>query len=274
MEFVQQQQKENKEGSITSPSSSSVHEVCGVGKVKDMVAIVDDPLMGRCLESKSAHHVGGLLFQDSTVIFASNDEDDDSIEQKCVSFLLKFQKPKTKPKDRVTKARVKAFVCALADDESGLVQSLDTARNFLQAMKVFLLQQGKTTQGKTQKPQSETETETESQSQQTFHLLQALGPVRLAECTALLAHLRSLPAHKNILPPASVLSDEMAGRILGVILNNQLQLELFQGSGIFPYACILQHDCRPNCSFSSSLDGSQCSLIAIRDINSGGYAVL
>jgi hypothetical protein len=227
-------------------------------EILSVVTIVDDEVMGRCLEAKNDHSVGSCLFKDTTVIFASNDEDNDSVEQKCVSFLARLQNHKKKPK--VTLARVKTFINALADDESGLVQSLDTARNFLQAI-VLLLQH--THQGKTQ-------TQAQSPpSPQMMALIQALGPVHPEECTALIAHLRSLPAHKNVLPPLSVLSNEMAGRVLGVMNNNQLQLELFQGSGIFPYACILQHDCRPNCSFSSSLDGSQCFITAIRGIKAG-----
>jgi uncharacterized protein YejL (UPF0352 family) len=223
--------------------------------VMEAVSIVQDPNMGRCLVAKHHSTTSSLVFSDHTVLYSSNDEDDERVESMCLPLLARLQKPKTKPK--VTLSRVKSFITALANDESGVVQSIDTARNFLLAV-VLVLQQ-----------QRGEEYVCDGVTGQMLSLLQALGPVRQEECTALLSHLRSLPAHKHVLPHVSILSDELAGRLLGVMNNNQLQLELFEGSGVFPYACILQHDCRPNCSFSSSLDGSQCFLTAIRDIQPG-----
>lgn len=190
---------------------------------------------------------------------------------------------------------VKALVRSLEDHESDLVRSLDTARNFLQAIMISTRhmsgrrkgkqeteggrRRGDDKEKKSKRKRSLSKEEEEDHennedieeelSEEAISLFKALGPTRQEECTAVIRSLRSPEKFQHLFPPQSVISDDELGRLLGVLNNNQLQLELLDGAGIFPYACILQHDCKPNCSFSSSLDGTICTITAIRDIKKG-----
>lgn len=54
---------------------------------------------------------------------------------------------------------------------------------------------------------------------------------------------------------------------MGVLNNNQMELESLGGSGLFPTAAILEHSCAPTCSFTT--EGSRLFLTCIRPLKRG-----
>lgn len=63
----------------------------------------------------------------------------------------------------------------------------------------------------------------------------------------------------------------------GVLRNNQMELDQYGGSALFPAAAIVEHNCNPNCSFSTaSEDDSTHSVVmtALTHINAGKHFIL
>lgn len=54
---------------------------------------------------------------------------------------------------------------------------------------------------------------------------------------------------REILP--SKVSDQDAATILGVLNTNSHELGEWGGSGLYMKALLMEHDCRPNCSFTT-----------------------
>jgi hypothetical protein len=53
-----------------------------------------------------------------------------------------------------------------------------------------------------------------------------------------------------------------AGRLLGVLNNNQMELESLGGSGLFPATAVVEHSCAPTCSFTTA--GARLYLACVR----------
>ncbi len=66
---------------------------------------------------------------------------------------------------------------------------------------------------------------------------------------------------------ASVDADEYVSRVLSVLNTNSHTLEHLGGSGLFLRACLLEHSCVANCSYTS--EGSRVVVTALRDVSSG-----
>jgi hypothetical protein len=65
----------------------------------------------------------------------------------------------------------------------------------------------------------------------------------------------------------------MIGRLLGILNNNQMELERYGGTGLFLNGCLCEHSCLPNCSYSTEFIPEsgihQFTLIAICEISPG-----
>ena len=281
--------------------------------ISSVVSIVEDEVMGRCLEAQQQHVAGSIIFTDKAVILSSNNDEDESdendvVERKYLSFINQLynnnnnkkkkgkkekkgkKKKNNKTEKKISLQDIKKFVNVLVNHDSNLVQSIDMARNFLQGIEYLLMYDKKNDQDVVEigqdvdqedddfvlinKQDVDQDVDTSANVMKevlvhdTYSLIQQLQPVKHKQYTQLIAYLRT-QQQQDVLPPESLLSNEEAGRVLGVMNNNQLQLEMFEGSGIFAYACIIQHDCQPSCSFSSSLDGTTCYITALRDMNAG-----
>ncbi|CAN0196244.1 unnamed protein product [Scytosiphon promiscuus] len=63
------------------------------------------------------------------------------------------------------------------------------------------------------------------------------------------------------------MTDDRAAKVLGALNTNSHELEQVEGSGLFLMACIMEHDCAPNCSFTTF--GDNIWLTAIRAVGEG-----
>lgn len=93
--------------------------------------------------------------------------------------------------------------------------------------------------------------------------LAELTAANLARCRASVEKVHDL--HPDLLP--ADMSIEEAARILAVLNTNSHQLEELDGSGLFLMACLVQHNCNPNCSFTTH--GDHLWLTAIKPIALG-----
>ena len=130
------------------------------------------------------------------------------------------------------------------------MQSYDIARCFLQGIGLIM------------KPQSNNEI-------MNLMKLKLLQPANLERCIETIQQIRG--RHPNIIP--SSITDEIAGRLLGILNNNQMELERFGGTGLFLNGCLCEHSCLPNSSYSTNYDPDTgvhtFTLVAIRDIHPG-----
>ncbi|CAM9795450.1 unnamed protein product, partial [Hapterophycus canaliculatus] len=93
--------------------------------------------------------------------------------------------------------------------------------------------------------------------------LQALTVANLPRCLESVASIRQrLP---GLFPGG--MTDDRAAKILGALNTNSHELEQVEGSGLFLTACIMEHDCAPNCSFTTF--GDNLWLTAIRAVGEG-----
>ena len=102
-------------------------------------------------------------------------------------------------------------------------------------------------------------------------LFEQLHPSNLNDCVASIASFRALESRADCV--LSGLSDVEAGRLLGILNNNQVEVELgganggTTGSGLFVFTAITEHSCAPNCSFTTKDD--MLYMCAIQDIAPG-----
>jgi hypothetical protein len=104
----------------------------------------------------------------------------------------------------------------------------------------------------------------ESQLTLKLHLLDLLTAANISSCVADVKQFRK--SFPKAIP--KTISHEVAGRLLGILNTNQLELEEYGGSGLFVATAIAEHSCDPNSSFTTS--GNKLYLAAIRDISPGG----
>jgi SET domain len=103
----------------------------------------------------------------------------------------------------------------------------------------------------------------QQQPQAALAPLQYLTAANLARCEAAVT-----TARKDFpkLVPATV-STAAAARVLAVLNTNSHELEELEGSGLFLLACVMEHDCRPNCSFTTF--GDTLYMTAVQRISAG-----
>jgi hypothetical protein len=148
----------------------------------------------------------------------------------------------------MTSKKIKKFIEDFSQEER--VQSLDIARCFLQGISIAM------------KPQTHEELTLVMK-------LSHLQPANLDKCIETIEQIRI--RHPSIIPLS--ITNEVAGRLLGILNNNQMELERFGGTGLFLNGCLCEHSCVPNSSYSTDYDPDTgvhtFTLVAIRDIYPG-----
>lgn len=97
----------------------------------------------------------------------------------------------------------------------------------------------------------------------------ALDPLFTLTAANITRCLEGVRAVRKLIPglfPAGF-GDEIAAQVLGALNTNSHELEQVEGSGLFLVACILEHACNPNCSFTTH--GDKIWLTAIRPVREG-----
>lgn len=144
--------------------------------------------------------------------------------------------------------KIKNFISEFSEEER--VQSYDIARCFLHGITIA----------------SQPQTSKDVENLMKLNLLQ---PANLEKCIETVKNIRS--RHPYIIP--STISNEIAGKLLGILNNNQMELERYGGTGLFLHGCLCEHSCLPNSSYSTDYnpDTGQhiFTLVAIRDIFPG-----
>jgi len=207
------------------------------------IEVVNDPVKGRCLVARAAFAVGDTLFTERAFVYGKDDDDvdGDGLPPKVVQLLA-----------QVYSSTVLKDMDEILDELIHLdsVQSMDTARNFLQLVAITELRRRGRLDGT-------------HYGATDLQLLDRLTGHDVASCVDDVRQFRaSLP---SVLPKA--LDDETCGRLLAILNTNQLELEMLGGAGLFLRTAICEHSCDPNCSFWT--DGIILSMVAIRDINPG-----
>jgi hypothetical protein len=193
------------------------------------------------------------LFTDIAFLSASSDEDDEQNIKKLYKGFKSFN-PKLKF------SQFQNFLFDLSSEER--VQSCDIAKCLLQG--ILLIDTS------TSNPKSVMT----NQTQQNLLKLNLLQPANLERCVETIQRIRQ--KYPKIIP--RTISDFLAGKLLGILNNNQMELERYGGTGLFLNGCLCEHSCLPNCSYStefiSETETHQFTLVAIRDIHPGRVSLL
>ena len=186
--------------------------------------VVDDGVKGRCLESTRQFNIGDVIYTEDAFIASSCN----SLPlHECFNYVFKC----FKPKELDVLEEMTDFISQLSR-----VNSLDTARNLLELIALYRLQQ------------LNDEIVNTLDMKTKFQLLSGLTAANMAECVDNMKKLRrKFPS----LIPAAV-SDNAAGALLGILNTNQVELEDIQGSGLFVGTAIAEHNCSPSCSYSTN----------------------
>lgn len=198
----------------------------------DFAEIVEDPLKGRCLVATREFSPGDKLWVEEAYVFATADEDsEEDISADCKLWgqilAVSSKKKKKGKKKAVSTDKALELMDALLDLRS--VAAVDTARCLLQLIVMAL----KAPQSALDNPRL---------------LFLQLEPSNFDQCLEDIAAFRL--AHPSAIPEK--LTTEFVARLVGVLNNNQMELEDIVGSGLFVGTAILEHNCRPNCSFSTN----------------------
>ena len=130
------------------------------------------------------------------------------------------------------------------------VASLDTARCLLQLL-------GLTSSS----PSSSSSTTTLSEFQ--LRMLNQLSAANMKECARDIKLFRK--KHPKWLPKQ--MNDNQIAKLLGILNTNQMELDEIGGSGLFVVSAILEHNCNPNASFTTS--NSTVYVAALKHIKVG-----
>jgi hypothetical protein len=165
--------------------------------------------------SKKFYRAGEILFTENALVWASFSEEE------------RLEK-------RVRKLYEKAFskvsvnnIDDLLDELTRLetVQSLDTARNLLQLIALTVLRQ----RNEIAAISDFAEVADDGEISLKMHYLDSLTAANLEECVADISLFRK--AYPKVIPKS--VSNDIAGRLLGLLNTNQLELEQLGGSGLF-----------------------------------------
>jgi hypothetical protein len=229
-------------------TSSAAAGAVSYRSYKETTAAVLDPAMGRCLVATANFQPGDVIFTERAFMYSTYDG-----KNPFEADLIRHSFPRIIV-DRLVE---------ITDDLSNLdrVQSLDTAKNFLLLVAIQKLRVIGASD-KIMKYFSHFNFSAEEVSEK-LQLFDQLSGANLAECVTAV---RSIQQDYPKLISAEV-STEQAARLLSIVTTNQLELEELGGSGLFVQTAILQHDCSPNCSYST--DGTDLYLAAIAPITVG-----
>jgi hypothetical protein len=216
----------------------------------DGAAICKDSVKGRCMVATRDFSAGDKLWVESAYIFASADEEDEDViamDLEMWSTIIKCTSTKSsnkKKKKNISLEKAIQLTDALVALRS--VASLDTARCLLKLIIIALQSPGRTLDD-------------------SALLFLQLEPANLGRCVEDITIFRT--DHPSVLPDQ--LSTDFVARLVGVLNNNQMELDLSgaDGSGLFVASAILEHNCHPNCSFSTS--GSSLYMMAMEPIICG-----
>jgi len=202
-------------------------------------SIVTDEAKGRCLVANRGFNVGEIVFVEKSFVYSSANP---LPVHECFNYVFKAFKPKELDK-----------IEAMTDFLSNLsrVGSVDTARNLLELVAIYRLNQI----GDSDVSSIE--------MKEKLALFGALTAANLAECVE---NMKSFRKKFPTVIPAAV-TDAAAGGLLGILNTNQVELEGINGSGLFVQMAVAEHNCSPNCSYSTSND--QLYLTAILPISPG-----
>jgi SET and MYND domain-containing protein len=205
--------------------------------------------MGRCYSATKSYNAGDLLFEEEALVFAHYEEHT-GYDKKIKNLFFKAF-----PKTVINKLE------EIVDELSHLdnVQSLDTGRNFLQLIALTILRQQKEVDALSDFSGAVDEPDLSLK----LHLLDSLTAANLKQCIQDVKQFRK--SYPKVIP--KYISDTDAGKLLGVLNTNQLELEEFGGSGLFVATAIAEHSCEPNSSFTTS--GHKLYMAVIRDIQPG-----
>lgn len=205
--------------------------------------IVQDSFKGRCLQTNKSHEIGDIILEEEALVSASYLE---CSKRDMPEILLKaFGKVQFKQLD------VYEEELAAMDQ----IQSLDTARCFLQLIALSLLKE----QGSNP-----------SESIPDFVLkMNLLSQLSVSSQSSHLENVECVRQFRSIHPKLipKKFSNEQAGKLLGVLRTNQHELEQLRGSGLFVTAAIMEHDCFPSCSFSTH--SNRIYITAIKQLHPG-----
>ncbi len=79
--------------------------------------------------------------------------------------------------------------------------------------------------------------------------IQQCTTVNMDGCRKCIARIQRSDTARAILP--SSISAEQAAAVLSALNTNSHELGEWGGSGFFPLACVMEHSCLPNCSFTA-----------------------
>jgi hypothetical protein len=195
------------------------------------ISIVSDREKGRCLLSSTRFSPGDILWQEDAFVSADCRKDNMADGDLWTNVGAK----------RCSSEKLKAMMSAFAKLSS--VQSLDTARCLLKLVHRLLIG--------------------DRYSDNAHELFRQLQPANLDKCLTDIERFR-----KRFKTGFSKDLDSNAiASLLGILNNNQMELEDVTGSGLFVATAILEHNCNPNCSFTAF--SHQVFVVAIRAIGEG-----
>lgn len=196
----------------------------------------------------ATHAIGDVLFHEEALVWASFDED------------AKLDKKVRKLFEKAYPKAVLKNVNDLLEELSSLesVKSLDNARNLLLLIAISALRNKNELS-----PISDYMDVDSHQLAIKLHYLDLLTASNLEKCVADMSLFRE--AYPKVIPKS--VSNNDAGKLLGIINTNQLELEQLGGSGLFVGTAITEHSCLPNCSFTTH--GSTLYMTAIKEIAIG-----
>ncbi|CAM9348795.1 unnamed protein product [Ectocarpus sp. 8 AP-2014] len=201
--------------------------------------VMNTPDRGRVCVATQAFKAGDVLLEDLAFVHASELPDRClaccGVHEASACFKLKPQGPLPCPPELLEE------LDAAADEMCDLdaVNTLDRARCFIQCMLMY------------------------RKDPLSLDPLAPLTAANLPRCLESVVSIRELIP--GLFPDG--MTDDHAARILGTLNTNSHELEQVEGSGLFLMACIMEHDCTPNCSFTTF--GDKLWVTAIRQVGEG-----
>jgi SET and MYND domain-containing protein len=135
------------------------------------------------------------------------------------------------------------------------VQSLDTARCLVQLIALIILHT--------------TSAHPTDLIPEYFAKMELLLQLGVSSAEAETENLHCIRQFRSMFPKLipKQITDEIVGKLLGVLRTNQHELEDIGGSGLFVKSAIMEHSCYPNCSFTTNRN--HIYVTAIRPIQPG-----
>ena len=222
---------------------------------RENVAIVVDQKKGRCLVANRDFNPGDILIQEEALCYARYASNIKSKTATELTFPMgKSIQDSFADAYKASNKKILSQLTALSKELIKLpkVAALDTARCLLQLI------------GLTASPSSPSSSSSSSISHEfQLRMLSQLSAANVKECTRDIKSFRKkfakwLPKH---------IKDSEIAFLLGVLNTNQMELDEIGGSGLFVVSAIIEHNCDPNASFTTS--GNTVYVAAIKPIKAG-----